>query len=185
MRSHGVVVAIALITMAACQKTDSADSPVAQASPFPPSAGQLATSWSGGQNQPRCQSRGPRGEVLAPPSTRYCVWEPPQGSQARGTVSGQTTVTGEPTILTWEVSTESAAEAAKIVDSLGTALQAHGLESRHCAGGDVPAGQVEATLWEAPTLAVHISTITPSSGAPRLAIIAVNDARAMPAVACQ
>jgi hypothetical protein len=95
------------------------------------------------------------------------------------------TVTGEPTILTWEVSTESAAEAEEIVDSLGTALRAHGLESRQCRGADVPAGQTEMTLWEAPTLAVHISKITPSSGAPRLGIIAVTDARAMPEVACQ
>ena len=184
MQLHRVVVAMALIAVAACRESDDTDPPVAQASLVPPSPRQLATSWSGGQDQPRCQSRGPRGEVLALPGARYCVWEPSQGSQARGTVSGQVNAAGEPTILTWEVRTESAAEADEIVDSLGTALRAHGLESRHCIGRVVPAGQLEMTLWEAPTLLVHISRITPSSGAPRLGIVAVDDARAMPAVAC-
>jgi hypothetical protein len=104
MRLHGAVVAMALIAVAACQEGDNADPPVAQASLFPPSPRQLATSWIGGQDQPRGHSRGPRGEVLSLPGARCCVWQPPQGSQARGTVSGQVSVTGEPTILTVTVS---------------------------------------------------------------------------------
>ena len=88
------------------------------------------------------------------------------------------------TLLTWERPTESPTEAAQLVDSLGAALIDRGLTARQCGTGEVPAGTVEAVLWESPTVEVHLSTITPPTGTPRLVVMAVAAPNSIPAVGC-
>jgi hypothetical protein len=150
----------------------------------PPTLRELATAWSAGQASPRCQDRGPRGEYLGPAGDQYCVWEAPAGRVARGVVSAHVDRRGDLTLLTWERPTDSPTEAARLVDSLGAALTSRGLTARLCGTGEVPAGTVEAVLWESPTVEVHLSTITPPTGMPRLVVMAVAAPNSIPAVGC-
>ena len=150
----------------------------------PPTLTELATAWSAGQENPRCQDRGPRGEYLGPGGNQYCVWETPAGRVALGHVSAHVDGRGHPTLLTWERPTDGATDATRLVDSLGSALTGRGLTARPCGTGEVPAGSVEAVLWEGPTVEVHVSRITPPSGTPRLVTMVVAAPNSIPAVAC-
>lgn len=129
----------------------------------------LAEAWSGGQTEPRCQPRGPRGEVLlGGDGARHCTWEPAPGSGAVGAVSATVDVAGGPTLLEWVRPARDAADADRLIDSLGTAFRGRGLAERACGESDFPVGRVRGTVWSGPALVVHLSRIAPPEGAPRL-----------------
>lgn len=183
MRYRVVLCVYELLLLAACRGGASAATDSATAATQVPTLRQLATTWSGGQTRPRCQNQGPNGAYLGLPGERYCVWTAPAGTSARGEVAAHTAF-GRLLFLQWTRPTAGKADADRLVDSLGTALTSRGLSARTCPSGDVPAGHVEITRWEAPTLIVELSRITPAQGAPRLSVLAADDPKAVPDVMC-
>lgn len=150
----------------------------------PPTLGELAAAWSAGQDHPRCQDRGPRGEYLGPRGDQYCVWDAPAGRVALGQVGAYTDRRGDPTFLTWERPTAGGSDADRLVDSLGAALTSRGLTARECGGGESPAGTFSAVMWTNSEIEVHLSRITPPTGEPRLVVMAVAAPGSIPAVGC-
>ena len=148
-----------------------------------PTLRQLATGWSGGQTRSRCQDEGPKGEYLGLPGEQYCVWPAPAGISVSGEVSAHRAL-GKLLFLHWTRPTAGRADANRLVDSLDRAFTSRGLHARECPSGEVPAGHLEVTRWEAPTLIVELSLITPAQGAPRLSVMAGDDPRAVPDVMC-
>ena len=173
-----------LVLLAACRGGGAAATDSAAAATHAPTLHQLATDWSGGQTRPRCQTRGPDGEYLGLPGERYCVWPTPDGAAGQGEVSAHTLVTGRVLFVHWVRPTADKTDADRLVDSLGRALTSRGLIARACPSGDVPAGHLEMTRWESPTLIVELSRVAPAQGAPRLSVIAGDDPGAVPDVLC-
>ena len=185
MRRYELLCACGTVLLAACRGgSGAASTDSATAATEVPTLRQLATAWSGGQTQPSCQTEGPNGEYLGLPGERYCVWPTPTGASAPGEVSAHMLVTGRVLFLHWVRPTADSADADRLVDSLGTALTSRGLIARACPSGDVPAGHVEMTRWEAPTLIVELSRIAPATGAPKLSVMAGDDPRGVPDVLC-
>lgn len=151
------------------------------AQPPPDPVTVLAEAWSGGQTEPRCQPRGPRGEVLlGGDDARHCTWEPAPGSGAVGTVSAKVDVAGGPKLLEWVRPARDAADADRLIDSLGTAFRGWGLAERACGESDVPVGRVRGTVWSGTALVVHLSRIAPPEGAPRLHLMVTDLPSAFP-----
>lgn len=147
-----------------------------------PTLRQLAVAWSGGRTKPRCQDRGPNGEYLGPMGNHYCVWS--SATSAAGEVGAHTTAKGRPTLLQWNRPTAGAPDADRLVDSLRKELASHGLVARECPSGESPAGHIELVEWDAPTLLIQLSRITPSGGTPRLMVMATDMPQAVPDFMC-
>lgn len=183
MRYHLALSVFLLALVVACRDHgDVANSPMVAGQP--PTLRQLATALSGVQSPPHCGDRGPHGEYPGPAGEQYCVWSAPNGSPARGEVSAHMAGSGQLLFLQWTRPTNDEADAKRIVDSLGKALSSHGLVARACPSGDVPAGHVDLTEWDAPTLLVQLSRITPAHGAPSLLVLATDVPKAVPDVMC-
>ena len=179
MRSSSLALGCLLLLATACQTAATAD----DASGGAPTIGRLIMLWSGGQESATCRVAGP-GDNPALDVGQPCEWAPVPGSGAVGRVSGSLDSSGRPTLITWMRPTEGTADADRLIDSLGTAFAGHGLTHRDCGSGATPAGQVRGMLWEGPTLVVHLSRITPDSGAPRLAVMAIDQPDEFPDVLC-
>ncbi|MHB1223816.1 MAG: hypothetical protein ACYC2G_07185 [Gemmatimonadaceae bacterium] len=149
-----------------------------------PTLSGLAVGWSGGQGEPRCQDHGPRGEYLGGMGDQYCEWVPPAGSGVVGSVSAHANALGRPTMLTWERPARDAADADRIIDSLGTALTGYGLAGRDCGVGSDPGPEIRGFIWESQDLVVFLSRITPEGGVPRLMAMVFDIPSAVPDMAC-
>lgn len=147
-----------------------------------PTLRQLAVAWSGGRTKPRCQDRGPNGEYLGPMGEQYCVWS--SATSAAGEVAAHSTARGQPTLLQWNRTTSGVADAHRLVDSLRKELASHGLVARKCPSGDSPAGHIELVEFDAPTLLIQLSRITPPNGTPRLMALATDMPQAVPDFMC-
>lgn len=179
MHRSSILLAAVLLLATACRTAATSD----DASGGAPTLGQLIMHWSGGQESARCSLAGPGGE-LAFGDPQACEWAPVPGSGAVGRVSGSLDSSGRPTMITWERPTEGAADADRLIDSLGAAFVGYGLTARECGDGPAPAGQIRSMVWEGAALVVHLSRIVPDSGAPRLVIMSIDRPDAFPEIAC-
>lgn len=182
MRYHAMLCALAL--GAACRGAAGASADSAPAAGRVPTLRELATAWSGGRTRPRCQNRGPRGEYLGPMGGQYCVWSTPAEVATRGEVAAYETAAGRLTLLEWSRPAVDGADADRFSDSLGSALTARGVVARACPSREAPAGHLELRAWEAESLSIHLSRITPPRGAPSLTVVATDMPGAMPDVLC-
>jgi hypothetical protein len=130
---------------------------------------------------PVCNTQPPAGEFLWIPNGDYCQWK----TEARGTIGVQRDERRHVIAVTVNRNTNSKAEARAIIDSVDTAVRSWGLNGRECAAGSAPAGSIRSWLFKGSESSVHISEITPSSGPPRLLIIATEDPTAVPEAICR
>jgi len=182
MRSQLVFSVLVVAFGVACRGDRAEESPMKAGEV--PTLRQLATAWSGGRTQPRCQDRGPKGEYLGPLGEKYCVWTTAGSTPGNDEVTAHTTSSGRLLFIQWNRATTGAADADRLVDSLRTALSSHGLVVRDCPSGEVPAGHLELVEWDAPTLLIQLSRITPPGGTPRLMTLATDEPKAVPDVLC-
>lgn len=182
MRYRVMLCICGLLLVTACRGSESAATDSASASTGVPTLHQLATAWSG-EARPRCQDHGPNGEYLSAPTEQYCVWTAAENTPTQGQVEGYTAL-GRVQLLHWTRGTAGAVDADRIIDSLGAALTSRGLRTRPCRSGEVPAGHLVVTRWEATTLIVELSRIAPAQGPPKLSVLAVANPKAVPDVMC-
>ena len=139
---------------------------------------ELARGWSGGQAAPQC----------APPDTidgvpsRSCRWARTDDDTSGGAVSGRLAVGRGASLVTWERRTRDAADAARVLDSLGAALVGRGLRAHDCGETEVPAGRARNGLWIADSLLVLWTRVDPPADAPALMIMATDDPSVAPSL---
>ena len=138
----------------------------------------LAAAWSAGRAEPVCQSRGPRGEYLGPiPGAEYCHWPTVARDLGVGTVSGHRDGVGGLTEITWDRTLPDTAAAARLADSLGTALTARGLRERPGRGGG--------RRWESAALGVQFLRVPARPGAgSHVLVFATSLPGALPDLTC-
>lgn len=184
MRHRSVLSVLVFAPAIACSGKGAPVNDVAMKPGQVPTLRQLATAWSGGRTQPKCGHHGPNGEYPGPMGDQYCVWSTAAESPAGDEVGASATKSGHLLLLQWDRPTKGKADADRLVDSLRTALRSHNVIARDCPSGDVPAGHVELVEWNAPTLLIQLSRITPPAGAPRLTVMATDEPSAVPDVLC-
>ena len=140
----------------------------------------LASLLVGTRDAPACAVKPPQGELVWFEGGDYCEWP----INARGRVGAQRDQQHRLRALTMKREAKSKANARAIVDSIGSTLRSWGLGQRDCGSGSTPAGEVRAWVYARSDLVVHLSEITPPSGPPRLAAVAVDDPSAFPAALC-
>jgi hypothetical protein len=132
--------------------------------------------------EPKCSSQAPQGEVIWFEGGEYCEWT----TLDRGRIGVQRDQQHRIHAITANRQTKSEAHARVVVDSLAAVLRSLDLSERECAPGSSPAGAVRTWLYQGRSdFLVHVSEITPESGAPRLLTIAVDTPSAFPVTLCR
>jgi hypothetical protein len=139
---------------------------------------EIAAAWSGGRADPTCRSSGPRGEYLGPvPGAEHCQWPTVTRGAEWGTVTGLRDAVMGLTSLTWERSVPDTSAAARLADSLGTALTRHGLTAYLCPEGG--------HRWQQPGLGVqYVLGPLGADGRVRVTVFATTLTESLPELLC-
>jgi hypothetical protein len=112
----------------------------------------LARRWAPRWATVTCGDRGPRGEFIRPPQL-YCGWQVASPEVLGVHVS---TAFSGLSLATWERRFPTASDAARLVDSLNTALVAAGFLSRRCTSLPGSRPELQAMLWETKAMVVYL-----------------------------
>ena len=112
-----------------------------------PSLEQLASGWSGGRSDPKCQDKGPRGEYLDKIlNQEYCQWPTLIQGDLYGVVGGYKYPDAYGYVL-WERFVKNEGVVTYVLDSLQKEFRAAGFREWKCDGGG--------TLWQGDSIDVQ------------------------------
>jgi hypothetical protein len=137
----------------------------------------LATAWSGGTATPSCADAPGDADLPAPFRTKQCAWPRVARGREFGHVTGLRGPEGALHAVTWERAVADSSAAARLADSLGTALRAARLAEYGCPD--------TGRRWQAPGLTVQYTRgVVHADGLLRVAVFATTLPNAIPELMC-
>ena len=144
---------------------------------------ELARSWSRQGSSLKCEPIPPgKSGIDDQVNPQHCAWRrTAAGGAVLEEIEAGVDRGGGPSLVSWQRMVSDNAEAARVIDSLHTALTGIGLRRHECGTSARPGGaDLREILWEGDRLLLFLMRVAPRDSLPRVMILASDDPATMP-----